>query len=210
MICVVLCVVQFREQVGNVAQGDWFTTDYKSNAIFSLKAKEVMMMAHSDGSYMGHAAYDVVSEKQQATLHSMLAAGSNHQWTSSAKSQAGSVGANGRARNAGDGFVDHGFAIYVNSNYSPHDSSNVHRLGPANWAGTSAGSTASINGHNFGGWGGRHERGGWGARYEGAAVCGYCNSQGCFGSNHAQYSSSNACSGCEYQTHDVDMAVFIR
>ena len=119
----------------------------------------------------------------------------------------GSVGTNGRARNAGDAFVDNSQAIIINSTYQPLDANNETRLG-TNYGALCG--TINCNGHNYGGWGGRHYRGGWGAYYEGAALNGYCSSQGGFGSNGSAYNGNDAFNGCTPLYHDVDMAVFVR
>ena len=171
-------------------------------------------LAHNDGAYKGHAVYTVLDAQKGKTLHQLLVAGSSVVWTGTSTSRDGGVGSNGRARNAGDGFVDHGFAIAVNSDYKGCSAqANHHRLGPHNWQTSAVDSTVNCNGHNFGGWGGKHYNGGWGSLYEGAALNGYCSSQGCFGNNnqvHPSAPSNNACSSCSPSGHDVDMAVFVR
>ena len=100
-------------QEGSITSGNWWDNDYKCHCIFHLGAKEVMMYAHQNGAYRGHAVYDVKQDKIGDTLHSMLATGTNHQWTNDAKATGGSVGNNGRARNQGEGFARRSFAEHL-------------------------------------------------------------------------------------------------
>ena len=194
--------------------GTTWDNDYKGEAIFHMKPDEVMMLAHNNGAYMGHAVYSVLDAQKGKTLHELLATGSSVTWTGTSTSREGGVGANGRERNVGDAFVDQGYAVVINTNYKPSNTDdNYNRLGPNGWAGSVC-ETVNCNGHTFGGWGGKHYEGGWGSLYEGAAINGYCSSQGCFGSNNEKHPSTNpghnACSSCSPQGHDVDMAVFVR
>ena len=141
------------------------------------------------------------------TLYWMFNNLSNTTISGTRTANTGSVGTNGRARNAGDAFVDNSQAIIINSTYQPLDANNETRLG-TNYGALCG--TINCNGHNYGGWGGRHYRGGWGAYYEGAALNGYCSSQGGFGSNGSAYNGNDAFNGCTPLYHDVDMAVFVR
>ncbi len=68
----------------------------------------------------------------------------------------------------------------------------------------------TCDGHNYGGLGGRHFRSSWGAYWEGAALNGYCNSQGGYGSNGSAYNGSNAFAGCSPSLVDVDFAIYVR
>ncbi len=199
-------------QYGSVASP--FAADYKSTSFSQLAAAELMMMANNNGAKMGTATYTLTGAAAGKTLYWMFNNLTNTTITGARTANTGSVGSNGRARNAGDAFIDNPEAMIINSTYQPLDATNVTRLG-TNYAAECP--TINCNGHNFGGWGGRHTRSGWGCYYEGAALNGYCATQGGFGSNGSLYTSNNAFDGNTYgcgagttALHDVDMAVFIR
>ncbi len=191
-----------------------FLNDYKSYAFSRLPANEMMMLANNDGSTMGTAKYSLVGSAINKTLYWMFNNLSNTTITGSRTANTGTVGSNGRARNDGESFIDHTYPIIINSTYQPLDAANETRLG-TNYAASCG--VINCNGHDYGGWGGRHFRGGWGAYYEGATINGYCSTQGGFGTNGFAYNGNNAfdgnSTGCGASTtalHNVDMAIFIR
>jgi hypothetical protein len=189
-----------------------FSTDYKSAAFSQFPADELMMFANNNGFQMGTATYSLIAPASGKTLYWMFNSLANTTITGARTANTGSVGANGRGRNAGDAFIDNAQAMIINSTYQPLDAANETRLG-TNYASVCA--IINCNGHTYGGWGGRHSRAGWGAYYEGAALNGYCPPQGAFGTNGSLYSTNNAFNGttCGTNTslyHDVDMGVFIR
>jgi hypothetical protein len=182
--------------------------DYKSLAFANLPAKEIMIRAHSKGSTKGTAKYTLVATYQGKTIQWMFANLSNTTVTGPREANAGTVGANGAARNAGDAFIDHAEAVIFNSTYSPADASNLTRIG-TNYAAYCG--TISCDGHNFGGWGGIHARSGWGCLYEGASLNGYCSSQGAYGTNGLPNGSmNNAFNGCSPMSQAVDLHVYVR
>lgn len=191
-----------------------FANDYKSTAFSKMPATEIMMLANNDGVVMGSAKYSLVGSAINKTLYWMFNNLSNTTITGNRTGNSGSVGSNGRLRNDGESFIDHTYPIIINSTYQPLDATNETRLG-TNYAASCG--VINCNGHNYGGWGGRHYRGGWGDYYEGSAINGYCSTQGGFGTNGSAYNGNNAfdgnTTGCGASTtalHNVDMAVFIR
>jgi hypothetical protein len=155
--------------------------------------------------------YDFLPVAQNKSLHTMFNTLSNTTITGGRLASTGSVGIAG-ARCAGDMFVDNSQAVVINSTYSPVDSVNVTRIGTDY---SSLCGTINCNGHNYGGWGGRHYRasGPWGTYYEGAQPNGYCSSYGGYGSNGRGYNGNNAFSGdCSGSgpTIAADLAVYIR
>lgn len=191
-----------------------FLNDYKSPAFSKLPATEIMMLANNDGATMGTAKYSLIGSAVNNTLYWMFNNLSNTTITGSRTGNSGSVGSNGRLRNDGESFIDHTYPIIINSTYQPLDATNETRLG-TNYAASCG--VINCNGHNYGGWGGRHNRAGWGDYYEGSAINGYCSTQGGFGTNGFAYNGNNAfdgnTTGCGASTtalYNVDMAVFIR
>ncbi len=185
--------------------------DFKSQAFNDYSGTELMISAHNDGAPMGAAHYDLIGGATGQTLHWMLNNLSNTTITNARKDNVGSaIASSGSLRVGGDAFVDNAHPVIVNSNFSPLDSANLTRIG-TNYS--SVCSTINCNGHNFGGIGGRHFRGGWGTDYEAAALNGYCDSHGSYGTNGQGYNGNNAFFGgnCGNHTNDpVDLAVWIR
>jgi hypothetical protein len=189
------------------------TADFKSEAFDRLGVQDLMIQAHNEGSSIGTAYYDLLPSYVGQSLRSQFATRNNVQFTSARTEFTGAVGSSGRARNAGDPFIDHSEAVWVNmSNKFPSSAENLNRLGTD---GSAYCSTISCNGHTFGGLGGRHYNGGWGTRYEGSAMNGYCQTQGGYGTNGVAYNGNNAfndssnCGGSSIQV-DVDFAIFVR
>jgi cysteine-rich repeat protein len=189
------------------AANSWASADYKGKSVEIVPGKSFLMRLHNSGTTKAYATYNLLSDYAGKPLLHLLNTVASAVVTGGRDKQSGSIGANGRARNAGDIFADHAYPVILNSRYSPVDSDNYTRLG-ANFS--DACGTINCDGHNYGGWGGRHFRSGWGAYYEGAAVNGYCSSQGGFGSNGSAYNGNNAYSGCSPSLVDVDLAVFVR
>ena len=185
-----------------------FNADFKSAAFATVAAKSLMMRAHNDnGIAKGFATYDLLPNAANQTLSWMFNNLTNTTITTARIKNSGSVGTGGGERNAGDAFIDNSHAVIINSRYSPLDADNYTRLG------TNFGDKCGVincNGHNYGGWGGRHFRGGWGAFWEGAALNGYCSTQGAFGTNGSAYAGNNAFDGCTPLSQAVDMAFFVR
>lgn len=165
--------------------------DHKNAAFQYQVGGEIMICAHNEGANYGCAAYDLLSGYTNTTFMSLMAL-SNTTITAARKAVTGSVGTFGRARNGGDPFIDRAEALIVNSTYSPVDAANFTRIG-TNYAGACAAITC--NGHNFGGLGGQHYRGSWGTLYEAAALNGYCDTQGGYGTNGTGYNGYNAFDG---------------
>jgi hypothetical protein len=189
------------------AAADHFTMDHRSGAFSRVAASEIMILAHNEGGLLGTAAYVTSPTWADKTLQWMLANLSNQTVTGTRVASSGAVGTHGRARNAGDAFIDNPHALIINSRYAPHDGENYTRIG-TNYADRCP--TINCDGHNYGGLGGRHYRSTWGAYYEGAALNGYCNAQGGYGSNGSLYSTNNAFNGCGASLVDVDVAIFVR
>lgn len=198
-------------QYGNINAP--FANDFKSTAFSQVPATELMMMANNLGVLMGTAKYSLIAPATGNNLYWMFNNLTNTTITGNRTGNSGSVGSNGRSRNDGDSFIDHTYPVIINSTYQPLDAVNVTRLG-TNYAASCG--VINCNGHTFGGWGGRTTRASWGAYYEGAAINGYCPTQGGFGSNGSLYTSNNAfdggiASGCGTTLlATVDMAVFVR
>ena len=111
-----------------------------------------MMLANNNGTQMGTATYSLVAPATGNTLYWMFNNLSNTTISGTRTANTGSVGTNGRARNAGDAFVDNSQAIIINSTYQPLDANNETRLG-TNYGALCG--TINCNGHNYGGWGGQ-------------------------------------------------------
>ncbi len=185
----------------------WANSDFKSKAFETVGGTALMMRLHNGGKFKAFATYNLLPTYGGQTLHYLFNNVSNATVSGPRVNNAGSVGSAGYERNAGDAFADQKHAIIMNSTYQPNDATNVTRFG-TNYGDQCA--TINCNGHNFGGWGGRHYRAGWGAYYEGAALNGYCSSQGGFGSNGSAYNGNDAFNGCTPKYQDVDLAVFVR
>jgi hypothetical protein len=199
--------------VGNASAA--LTEDHKNLGYRYDTGSELMICAHNEGVMYGCAVYDVASAYGGMTFNTLFNLGNNVALTSARKAVSGSVGTFSRQRNAGDPFIDRPDAVILNSTYSPADAANLTRIG-TNYAGACP--TISCDGHNFGGLGGQHARGGWGTLYEGAALNGYCWTQGGYGTNGTGFSGNNAFDGFGFSggcggasaLAPVDVAVFRR
>jgi hypothetical protein len=184
------------------------TDDYRSQAFHLMPAAELMIIAHDEGAVFGTATYVFNGVATGLTMHEMFTTLSNETVTGLRAENSGSVTSFGRSRNAGDSFIDADKAVIINSTYSPLDSTNFTRIG-TNY--DSFCPTIDCNGHNYGGLGGQHDRASWGTYYEAAAMNGYCNTQGGYGSNgRAREGKNDAFAGCGAALVDVDFMVFVR
>ncbi len=200
-------------QIGSVLSHA--TSDHRTDAFHRLQPSEILFVAHNEGAVYGTAVHAFKSPALGMSMQEMLSSLTDTEVTNGKTAGTGSVGNQGRLRNAGDAFIDHSDALRINSRFQPVDSANYTRLG-TDYTGACA--TVNCNGHQFGGWGGRHNRAStWGAYYEGSALSGYCNAQGGFGTNGSSFGTNNAfdgtgsgpCSGAT-ELRDVDMMVFVR
>jgi hypothetical protein len=196
--------------VGTVADAQ--TADFKSQAFTESSGTELLMVAHTNGaSIFGTANYQLLTNARGQTLQWMMSNLEDVEITGPRVSGTGSVaGPNGGQRTDGDIFIDHEYPVVINSHFSPLDAENFNRLG-ANYS--DAAGVVNFNGHNFGGWGGRHYRSGWGAYYEGAQINGYCDSYGSYGTNARAYNGNNPFTGgnCGGNgTLPVDLMVYVR
>ena len=183
------------------------TSDSKTEAFSAQPANEIMIVAHIEGTVVGAASYEFTAAYKGKTLQDLFSNVADKTVTGTRKSVVGSVGNNGRARNAGDAFIDNPHALIFNSRYQPKDATNFTRIG-TNYA--SVCGTINCDGHNYGGLGGRHFRSSWGAYYEAAQLNGYCNAQGVYGTDHAAYNGNNAAAGCGHVPRDMDFAIYVR
>jgi Putative metal-binding motif len=185
-----------------------FSADYKSHSFTDLPVTDILICAHANGSEYGCAKYTLTLTYTGKTLQNLFSSYSNITLTGNRSQVSGSVGNFGRTRNAGDPFIDHNHPLILNSTYSPVDASNLNRIG-TNYSDQCG--TINCNGHNFGGIGGTHFRSTWGAHYEAAALNGYCDAQGGYGTDNRDYGTfSNAFNGCGHVSANVDYAIYIR
>ncbi len=193
-----------KNPVGSAAT--WATADFKSSAFEFVTASVFLMRLHNGGTSKSYSTYGLLPAYAGKTLYYLFGNIGNSTITGARDKHSGSVGSAGYSRNAGDAFADQVHPIIINSRYSPLDSDNYTRLG-TNYVDQCG--TINCNGHNYGGWGGRHFRAGWGAYYEGAALNGYCPAEGGYGTNGSAYNGSDAF-GCSGKYQDVDLAVFVK
>ncbi len=181
--------------------------DYKGEGFDKTVAKEIMISAHRESAREGTAYYVLTSEYSGKSLLALFSTVANKTVTGPRQGQTGSIGAAGRARNAGDAFIDNAQALIFNSTWQPLDAENFTRIG-TDYAAVC--NVINCNGHNYGGLGGRHFRGGWGAYYEAAQLNGYCEAQGVYGTDFSGYNGNNAGNGCGHSARDMDVAIWVR
>lgn len=190
-------------------------TDFKSS-IFNDKSdfKEVMLVAHSDGTYLAYNVYDTVDAVRSKTMSALFRSGQTL-FTKARKYHWGNLENKMLWNTArpqplrGDALMDYPNPLIINRASGWGAARNFNRLA----------STLTNNhyGHTFAGIGGWHEHGlgSYRTKYEAAPITSYCESRVAYGNwnvftDGAAYCIRNSGSFDGFAWHNVDFAFFVR